>query len=133
MAFIFSGNGTGVWSQSAVLKPADGASNDGFAGSLSLYRELAGGYETLFLASGAAAVNKVYMVILDPRDGQWRYSTVLQGPDGSQFGWVVGAYEDSVAVGAPRANGEAGGVYVYTAQNVSNRIAWLLESSVSNA
>ena len=119
-----------VWSLQATLLPATSSVNDGFASSLSLYRELTSGLNLLCLLAGAPASSAAYVMIFDTRVSTWSENARLVGTAGDLFGSSVGSYEDSIVVGAPGASGSAGSVTTYIAYNASNRIGWSKQSTV---
>jgi hypothetical protein len=123
---------TNKWTQLARLQPAEGSNGDGFASSISLYRELTSGLNALVLIGGAPSVNAAYVFLFDPRVSRWSQNAVLIPPAGSvQFGHSVSAYEATLAVGDPQAAGGLGGVSTFIAFNSSNRVRWALQSQVS--
>lgn len=120
------------WVFETKLVAADGVLNDGFASSVSLYRKIVvTGDEAFVIVSGAPASSAAYVMIYDPRTSAWSQNSKLLGAGGDQFGASVAVYEDVIAVGSPSASGGAGGVSTYQASNVSNRVVWSLQSSVS--
>ena len=132
VAYVFQPNAiTGMWSQNAALKPADGAAGDGFANSLSLYRERITGYEALLLGAGAPNAAKGYIIVLDPRVNVWKFSGSAVGSAGSMLGQSVSSYENMVAFGAPGSTSSVGVVTTFIAVNVSNTVGWVQQSVVS--
>jgi choice-of-anchor B domain-containing protein len=102
-------NENGTWTESAKLSPAGVSRNDRFGVSVELR-----GSELLIGSSGANASGAV---IVFRRDGaEWREAGRLMAFDGGRtdsFGSSVAATADVVVVGAPRARGGRGTLYVY--------------------
>lgn len=121
------------WMAQTKLSPAESSLGDGFASSLSLYRELTTGLNALVLLSGAPQANSAYVFIFDPRISKWSQNAVLVGTNESvQFGHSVSAYEAILAVGDPGASNGLGRVTIFSAFNSSNRVRWAVQSQVSN-
>jgi hypothetical protein len=128
---------TKAWTQQTKLVPSVASAGDGFASSLSLYRELISGNNALILAAGSPAVSAAYVIFFDPRTSTWSENARLSGVSGDQFGYSVSAYESIVAVGSPSASGSLGRVNTYRAFNNSKQVGWssqseLLPSSITS-
>jgi hypothetical protein len=120
------------WAQEAALVPSDRTTGDGFGSSLSMYIDVTSGFEAVLLLVGAPSVSAAYIMIYDPRISSWIQHSKLESLSSTdQFGYSVSAYEGSLAVGAPLADGGKGGVTVYKPYNNSNRVAWEVQSNVS--
>lgn len=128
-AYVYS-KSSGSWSFESLLKPVEGTAGDGFASSLSLYRELVTGIPYLILLGGAPNASAAYVFIYNTVTSVWTQHSRLVGTAGDQFGFSVSAYEDGLAVGAPAASGSTGSVSTFVAKNVSNRVVWSLQSQV---
>ncbi len=141
VAYVFvRDSASGTWLQQSKLVPSLASVGDGFASSLSLYRELISGNNALILAAGAPAVSAAYVLFFDPRTSTWSENARLtSGESGDMFGYSVSAYESIIAVGSPAAGngGLFGRVNTYRAFNNTNRVGWssqseLLPSSISS-
>lgn len=121
-----------VWMEAAQLAASTSSADFGFSLSLRYYL-IQNKYEVLGLAVGAPASEAVYVMIYDPRVGQWSQNAKLSAPAAAvgEFGYSVGLYEKYIAVGSRSAAG-GGSLTTYQARNESNRVAWQLLSTVRN-
>jgi archaellin len=108
--YVFTGAG-GHWTQPAELTGSDTVAGDGFGSAVAVsgdtvvvgapYRDSDAGAAYVFTGAG----------------GHWTQRAELTGSDtvaGDGFGSAVAVYGDTVAVGAPGRNGDAGAAYVFT-------------------
>lgn len=121
----------GVWSETDALMASDASAGDGFAFSLSMYRDVSVDLEAVILLVGAPSVSAAYVMIYDPRVSSWMQHSKLTSTSGfDEFGYSVCVYDGVFAIGSPQASGSRGGVTVYQPYNASNKVAWAEQSQV---
>jgi hypothetical protein len=102
---------------------------DSFGFSLSLYHEIERSIDFKILVAGAPNVNKAYTFLFDPRSSVWSQNAIFQPQSGpGQFGFSVGVYDSTIAIGAPTAVGDTGMVTTYKPFNGSNTVVWRVQS-----
>ncbi|MCD4795329.1 MAG: carboxypeptidase-like regulatory domain-containing protein [Bacteroidales bacterium] len=117
-AYIFKRDGTN-WNQEAKLLPSDGAADDWFANSVSVF----GDYVVIgtpFDDDNGDNSGSAY--IFKREDTNWNQEAKLLASDGvtnDEFGFTVAVSGDYVVVGAPLDGGTIGSAYIFKREGTS--------------
>lgn len=109
-AYVFTRQIPGLWTQQATLTASDGAADDQFGNSVSLYGETA-----LVGAPHNGGTGSAYVFVRDG-GGNWTQQarlTAVDGVAGDQFGISVSLSGDTALVGTRFGRGTRGSAYVF--------------------